>query len=67
MNAKPANAFVSVESRAGLHGKGASVFGMFSTAYARERREVLISSSPAPKLHKKLAGGPRRCACRNSG
>src|ERR1700678_2570975 len=41
MNAKPANAFVSVESRAGLHGKGASVFGMFSTAYARERREVL--------------------------
>ena len=42
MNAKPANAFVSVESRAGLHGKGASVFGMFSTAYARERREVLL-------------------------
>src|SRR5271154_1852424 len=41
MNAKPANAFVSVESRAGLHGKGASVFGMFSTAYARERREIL--------------------------
>src|SRR6202789_1790792 len=41
MNAKPANAFVSVESRAGLHGQGGSVFGMFSTAYARERREVL--------------------------
>jgi serine protein kinase len=44
MNAKPANVFtqsVSLESHAGLQGKGASVFSMFSSAYARERREVM--------------------------
>ena len=44
MNAKPANAFVqsvSVESHSGLQGKGHSVFSMFSSAYARERREAM--------------------------
>ena len=44
MNAKPANVFtqsVSLESHAGLQGKGPSVFSMFSSAYARERREVM--------------------------
>ena len=44
MNAKPANAFpqsVTVEAHAGLQGKGPSVFSMFSSAYARERREVM--------------------------
>src|SRR5271155_2181102 len=44
MNAKPANVFtqsVSLESHAGLQGKGPSVFSMFSSAYARERREAM--------------------------
>src|ERR1700733_585245 len=44
MNAKPASAFmqsVSVDSHSGLQGKGHSVFAMFSSAYARERRETM--------------------------
>jgi serine protein kinase len=44
MNAKGANAFaqsVSVESHSGLQGKGSSIFSMFSSAYARERREAM--------------------------